>query len=137
MTLKITLKPGEQLYIGGARVSVDSATQTKLNIEGELPVVRERDYLPAAKAGTNARKLYHLLQHAYLNNSFEAVRDEYFRIVGLLVSTQPTTGPYIFAINSKLEDQKLYAALKEARSLVQFDEGQLVTDGDASKWEGF
>lgn len=137
MTLKITLKPREQIYIGSARVSVDSESQTRINIEGELPVVREKDYLAADKAITTARKLYLVLQRAYLNNDFASVTDEYFRLVGMMISAQPAAHTYITAINGKLGEQKLYAALREARTLVQFDEGHLSPGEEAPQWEGF
>ena len=137
MTLRITLKPREQIYIGSARISVDSESQTRINIDGELPVVREKDYLAADKAITTARKLYLVLQRAYLNSDFDSLSDEYFRLVGMMISTQPAAHTYITAINGKLSEQKLYAALREARTLVQFDEGLLPSGEEAPQWEGF
>ncbi|MBF0677309.1 MAG: hypothetical protein IR164_00050 [Devosia sp.] len=136
MSLRIVLKPGEQLYIGSARVSVDSPSQTRLIIEGELPVVRERDYLAVEKANSTARKLYLVLQLAYLNSDFGSQRDEYFRLAGMLMSEKPAASSYIVAINSRLGEQKLYAALKEARALVQSDEGQTSSEADSPQWDG-
>lgn len=122
MSLRIALKPGEKLYIGSAQVSVDSPSQTRLIIEGELPVIRERDYLPAEMATSTARKLYLVLQRSYLTSDFRSQRDEYFRLAGMLMSEKPTTGSYIAAINERLGEEKLYAALKESRALLHLDE---------------
>jgi flagellar protein FlbT len=108
-----------------------------LLIEGELPVVRERDYLPAEKATSTARQLYLVLQRAYLQDDFDSYRDEYFRLVGMHLSAQPTASPYIMEVNSMLGEKRLYAALRASRKVVQFDEGLLTSGEESARWEGF
>ena len=137
MTLKIVLKPGERLFIGAGQIFVESDSISKIHIDGKLPVVREKDYLPEDKAKTPAREIYLTLQRAYLEDDFDKYRDAYFRLTGELIASKPLCAPFLAQINEKLGAQLLYPALKAAIKLVQFDEGHIAEGEMSSHWEGF
>lgn len=137
MTLKIVLKPGERLYLGTSQISIESESLAKIHIDGDVPVMREKDYLPAGKAGTLARRIYFALQSAYLQEDFAQYRDEYFRLTGELMSSKPECVPFLSQINESIAAQKLYSALKAAIKLVQFDDGHLGEGARSAQWDGF
>lgn len=137
MVLKIVLKPGERLYVGTGEISVESDALAKIKIDGGLPVVREKDYLPEKLANTPARQIYLALQRSYLEDNFEKYKDVYFRLVGEAMASKPESTSYLSTINVHLKDRSLYAALKAARLLVQFDEGKIVEGETSAQWGGF
>ena len=52
MTLKLTLKPGESVFVGTTRVSVVSRSTCTVLIEGTAPVMRAAEWLDEAEATT-------------------------------------------------------------------------------------
>ena len=57
MSLKVELKPGERLIIGTALVR-NGEQRARLFIEGDAPILREKDILTPATADTPAKKIY-------------------------------------------------------------------------------
>ena len=51
MALKVELKPGERVIIGDCVVT-NSDQRTRLLIEGETPILREKDILTSETANT-------------------------------------------------------------------------------------
>lgn len=137
MTLKIVLKPGERLYVGMAQIFIESESIAKIHIDGQVPVVREKDYLSEDLAHTPARRVYLALQRAYLEQDFERYSVDYFKLTGELMATKPGTVPFLTQINEQLASKKLYQALKAAIKLVQFDEGHIAEGEKSSHWAGF
>jgi flagellar protein FlbT len=137
MPLKLTLKPGERIYTGRSYIYVESDSIEKLFVEGPMPVMREKDYLNPAAADTDVKRLYVTLQKAYLEDRFDLYKDEYFHSVGVVMSSKPESTPFLTRINEKLAETDLYRALKEARKLIQFDEGRLDDGSPSARFEGF
>jgi len=65
MPLRIELKPFERIVIGES-VIVNSGTRTCFLIEGEAPVLREKETVTAETANTPAKRLYLCVQMMYL-----------------------------------------------------------------------
>ena len=137
MPLKLTLKAGEKIYTGKSHIYIDSGSIEKLYIEGPMPVMRERDYLPEELANTEARMIYLVLQRCYLEDRFDLYKDEYFRRSGELIAAKPDAMPFIASINRYLAGEDMYRAVKEARKLVQFDEGELLSETESAQFTGF
>ena len=66
MALKISLKPGEKMIIGGAVVT-NSDSKTELFIENKVPLLREKDILGENEAQTVAQKIYFTIQLMYID----------------------------------------------------------------------
>ncbi len=56
MALKVELKPGERVIIGDC-VITNADQRTRLLIEGETPILREKDILTSETANTPARRI--------------------------------------------------------------------------------
>ena len=57
MALIIDLKPSERIIIGDALITNDTA-RTRLHIEGDAPILREKDILRPDEADSPSKKIY-------------------------------------------------------------------------------
>lgn len=125
MSLKVELKPGEKLIIGESVVT-NGEHRARLVIDGEAPILREKDILTAQEADTPCKKIYLVVQLMYLSGAPEKHRELYFQLVEDVVKAAPSTMPYIQAVNVQILAGALYKALKEARNLIAW-EAQLLS----------
>jgi len=121
MGLKVELKPGERLIVGES-VITNGDSRTTLIIEGDAPILREKDVLPPAEANSPARLVYFTVQRMYLEKDVARFQEEYFRLVGDLVRAAPSCLPFVDRINNWILTGNLYKALKEARALLAHEE---------------
>ena len=68
MPLKVELKAGERIIIGEC-VITNADQRTRLLIDGEVPILRERDILTPKTADTPAKNLYFCVQMMYLSKT--------------------------------------------------------------------
>lgn len=120
MALKVELKPGERILIGDCVVTNDDQ-RTRLLIEGDAPILREKDILTAESANTPAKRIYLAVQLMYTSKDPRAHHDIYFALMRDLMQAAPSTWPYIEAINNHILTGELYKALKEARKLIAYE----------------
>jgi len=69
MPLRVELKPFERLVIGES-VIINSGTRTCFLIDGESPILRERDTVTPETANTPAKRLYLCVQTMYLKKTW-------------------------------------------------------------------
>ena len=120
MALKVELKPSERIIIGNAVVT-NGEHRTKLYIEGEAAILREKDILTPETADSPAKRIYLAVQLMYLENDIETMRETYFQLTGDIVQAAPSTVPYIERISSQLISGAFYKALKEAKALIAYE----------------
>jgi flagellar biosynthesis repressor protein FlbT len=121
MALKVELKPGERVIIGDC-VITNSDQRTRLLIEGETPILREKDILTAASANTPAKRIYLAVQLMYLAKDTSAHHETYFALMRDIVQAAPSTWRYIETINNHILTGELYKALKAAKKLIVYEE---------------
>ena len=63
MALKVELKPRERIIVGQVVIRNDEQ-RTRFFIEGEAPILREKDILTAATADSPAKKIYFAISEA-------------------------------------------------------------------------
>lgn len=124
MALKVELKPGERFILGTCVITNDNQ-RTRLYIEGDAPVLREKDILTSETADTPAKRIYLAIQVMYLSDDSQERQDIYFRLVNELIQAAPSTYPYIDRINNEILTGSLYKALREAKALIAY-EGELL-----------
>ncbi len=73
MALIIDLKPEEKLIIGSSVITNDRQ-RTRLRIEGQAPILREKDTLSPDQATTPVKKMYLTIQKMYLERSDYALQ---------------------------------------------------------------
>ena len=124
MPLKVELKPNERIIIGTAVIK-NGDNRIRFFIEGEAPILREKDILTPASADTPAKQIYLALQLMYLADDVSAHHEEYFKLVNEFVSAAPSSLALVAEVNNHILNDDLYKALKAARKLIAY-EGDLV-----------
>ncbi len=126
MALKVELKPGERIIIGDCIVT-NADQRTRLLIEGDTPVLRQKDILTRERADTPAKRIYLAVQLMYTSKDARVHHEVYFALVRELVEAAPSVWPYIESINNHILTGEMYKALKDARKLIAYEQ-ELVTN---------
>ena len=122
--LRVELKPFERIVIGET-VLINSGTRTSFLIDGDAPILRERDTVTPENANTPVKRLYLCVQTMYLKNDIPRYRMAYQGFLRDLRETSPGDRMAIEAVNSHVVAGTLYKALKEIRKLMKRDEALL------------
>lgn len=120
MGLKVELKAGERIIIGDSVITNDDQ-RTRLVIEGEAPILREKDILTVEMADTPCKKIYLVVQLMYLSRDPSPHQDLYFKLVREVVAAAPSTLPYFDGINKHILTGMTYKALKETQRLIEYE----------------
>jgi flagellar biosynthesis repressor protein FlbT len=124
MALKVELKPGERIIIGDCVVTNDDQ-RTKLLIEGHAPILREKDILTPRLADTPAKRIYLAVQLMYTSKDPRDYHDAYFALVRDITAAAPSVWPLIETINNHILTGEMYKALKDAKKLIEYEQGLL------------
>lgn len=125
MPLRVELKPGERVIIGTAVIR-NGDQRARFFIEGDAPILREKDILTVETASSPARRIYLAVQLMYLNGELANHNEVYFPLVKDFLAAAPSALPIISEINNLLLTGDFYKALKEAKKLVAFEEETLI-----------
>jgi flagellar protein FlbT len=120
MALKVELKPGERLIIGDC-VITNADQRTRLLIDGQAPILREKDILTPKTADTPAKRIYLAVQLMYLAKDPQVHHDIYFKLVREIVQVAPSMWPAIESINNHILTGEMYKALKDAKKLIAYE----------------
>jgi flagellar protein FlbT len=120
MGLKVELKPGERIIIGDSVITNDDQ-RTRLVIEGDAPILREKDILTVELADTPCKKIYLVVQLMYLARDPAMHHELYFKLIGEVLAAAPSTRAYFDPINNHLLTNNLYKALKETQRLIEYE----------------
>src|SRR2546430_4043562 len=126
MALKVELKPGERIILGDCVVT-NADQRTRLVIEGETPILREKDIMTPERADSPAKRIYLAIQLMYTSRDPRAHHDIYFALVRDIIQAAPTIWPYIESINNRILTGEMYKALKEAKRLIAYEQ-KLIDD---------
>lgn len=121
MPLKVELKPGERVILGQCLVTNDGG-RTRLKIEGDVPILREKDIMTPQLADSPAKAIYLLVQAMYLSGDVSKHYQDYFKLVRDLIQAAPSTLSYVDAVNNWILTGNLYKALKEAHNLIDYEQ---------------
>ncbi len=121
MALKVELKPGERVIIGDC-VITNADQRTRLLIEGETPILREKDILTPETANTPAKRIYLSVQLMYLSKDPRPHHETYFSLMRDILQAAPSTWPYIENINNHILTGQTYKALKAAKKLIAYEQ---------------
>jgi len=120
MALKVELKPNERIIIGESLITNDRQ-RTRLFIEGNAPILREKDILTPDAADSPAKRIYLSVQLMYLSKTPEKIYDDYFALANDIISAAPSTTTFIAEISNFILNNELYKALKEAKRLIEHE----------------
>jgi flagellar protein FlbT len=124
MTLRISLRDGEQLIVNGAVLR--SIGRTDLCVENKVALLRGREIMSPDEATTPARRLYYACMLAYIDP--EGAQTHHDAIVGYLAgliaaleSHEAKAMCVAFARKVALGD--FYRALADCRALIAYESG--------------
>lgn len=121
MALVIDLKPGEKVLIGTA-VITNGDQRSRLHIEGEACILREKDVMKEEDADSPCKRIYFLVQCMYMTPDPKLYFPRYFSLIREVQDAAPSTAGQILRINEKIMDGAYYKALKEARDLITYEQ---------------
>jgi flagellar protein FlbT len=130
MALKVELKPGERIIIGTA-VLRNGDQRSRFFIDGQAPILREKDILTSESATTPARRIYFSVQLMYLDGDTGKQHDTYFALIGDFLGAAPSATPLIAEINNRILSGEFYKALKAARDLILYEQKLMSGAGGA------
>lgn len=125
MPLRVELKPFERIIIGET-VLINSGTRTSFLIDGDAPILREKDTVTAETANTPVKRLYFCVQTMYLKNDVPRYRTSYLGFIKDLREAVPGSRDVIEVIHTHISSGSLYKALKEIRTLMKREDELLV-----------
>jgi flagellar protein FlbT len=118
MPLRVELKPFERIVIGES-VIINSANRTCFLVDGDAPILREKDTITAETADTTAKRLYLCVQTMYLKKDPERYRTAYLGLLEDLAQEIPDDRELIAAVAREVSSGLLYKALKDIRKLIE------------------
>ncbi|WP_243370213.1 flagellar biosynthesis repressor FlbT [Geotalea sp. SG265] len=122
MALKISLKPGERMIIGGAVIR-NGAKATDFYVENKVAILREKDILAEQEATTPCRRLYLVIQLMYIDDgNLSNYTGTYWELVKALVDAAPSMVPTLDRISEFLVGGNCYQALKLTQDLIDYEE---------------
>lgn len=124
MALKVELKPGERVIVGES-VITNQQQRARLLIDGNAPILREKDIMTADRANTPAERVYLAVQLMYTSRDPRPHHEIYFTLIGEILAAAPSMRPYIEAMNNHILTGHMYKALKEAKKLIAYEQDLL------------
>ncbi len=123
MALLIDLKPHEKVLVGNTLITNDKQ-KTRLRIEGDAPILREKDTMNDADANTPAKKLYLIIQNIYLAPGSDAMNEfsNYFSQLKSIVDIAPHVEIFFNQVSAHIIQGTYYKALKLIQDLINCEE---------------
>jgi flagellar protein FlbT len=120
MGLKVELKPGERLILGECLVT-NGDQRTRLLIEGQAPILREKEIMRPDLADTPAKRIYLAVQIMYTSRDPRPHHETYFTLTRELAEAVPSAWSYIEEIGNHIITGAMYKALKSAKALIAYE----------------
>lgn len=121
MALKIELKPKERILVGRAMIT-NGDQRAHFTIDGDAPILREKDILSQEQANSPAKLIYFAIQLMYTTGETADLGSTYFNLVREFLEAAPSAAPMLEEINNFLIAGHHYKALKQARRLVAYEQ---------------
>jgi flagellar biosynthesis repressor protein FlbT len=123
VALKITLKPGERMIMGGAALTNANSSSCDLVIENKIPILRQKDILTEERANSPCRRIYYAIQLMYIDEeNLATYHQAYWRMVKDVVRAAPSTVAWIDAISEHILHRQYYQALKLTKRLIAYEQ---------------
>lgn len=121
MGLKVELKAGERIVIGECVVT-NAGQRTRLLIEGQAPILREKDIITVEQADTPAKRLYLCVLLMYTSRDPVPLHPTYFSLVRDILQAASSTRTQIEIISNYILIGDMYKALKQTKQLITYEQ---------------
>lgn len=121
MALTVELKPNERIVIGTAVIR-NGDTRSRFAIEGDAPILREKDIVTGATADTPAKTIYLAVQLMYLSGGdISAAQSTYIPLIREFLAAAPSALAIVDEMSRHVLDGNLYRALRSAKALIAYE----------------
>jgi flagellar biosynthesis repressor protein FlbT len=120
MGLKVELKPGERFILGDCLIT-NGDQRTRMHIEGQAPILREKDIMTPEQADTPAKRIYLAVQLMYTSRDPRPHHQTYFVLLHELVQAAPSAWPHMVDVSNLIMAGDMYKALKSAKKLIAYE----------------
>lgn len=118
MALRLTLKPQEKIFIGGA-VVVNGNTRTELTLLNDVVVLRQTDILTETTADTPCKQLYLLVQLMYMDSAnLVRYHGQFWSLAQAILDLHPEVTEIIGAIANEVAQGNYYRGLRQGKKLI-------------------
>lgn len=131
MPLKLSLRPGEKLFIAGA-VLQNGEHGAELTVLNDVPILREKDILTEQTADTLGKRIYLCVQLMYMDAPHLLdYQLKYALLVQEFLKHWPQAADIVTRINAELDGGRHYQALRTAREFLNLEK-----EGEGGKPSG-
>ena len=123
--MKLSLRPGEKIYINGAVFSVDR--RVSLQLLNDVTFLLESHVMQEAQATSPLRQVYFAIQTMLMDpEAGRSIKPSVLRMVEAisLSSSEAVRREALNKVAQSLESCRTFEALREVRGLYREDEGQ-------------
>lgn len=122
MPLKLALKPGEKIFIGGAVIQ-NGGQRAELTLLNDAAVLRQSDILTESTADTLCKKIYLLVQLMYMDAAnLTDYRAKFWALMENVLKEIEHADELIDVIGQEVLAGNHYRALKVAKKLIALEE---------------
>src|SRR3954453_22948683 len=89
MPLRFDLGPFEELHIGRCMIT-NSHERSLFAVEGDMPILRGKEFLWEGAANSPLEKLYYCIQQMYLEEAYDKYQGRYLQLAAECLRSYPT-----------------------------------------------
>jgi flagellar protein FlbT len=120
VALKLTIRPGETVYINGAEIC-NAGSGVSLVIKNHCRILRESEMIREDEATSPCSRMVFALQQIVLKeNPFEEL-NELSRLAVQILQKMPSVAPQILEIQQLLSEKKTHIAFKKGKALMALE----------------
>jgi flagellar protein FlbT len=120
VALKLTIRPGETVYINGAEIC-NAGSGVSLVIKNHCRILRESEMISEDEATSPCSRMVFALQQIVLKeNPFEEL-NELSRLAIQILQKMPSFAPQILEIQQLLSEKKTHIAFKKGKALMALE----------------
>ena len=116
MALRLKVKPGERVAIGGSFISIErTGNELSVQFDGNISVLKQKDILLRENCHSKGDLLFYSLQQMYLTNSVVSWQAEFFQAAADLIESDHSAAVSVAQIARLISVGDTFKALKQAR----------------------
>ena len=120
MPLRFDLGPFEELHIGRCMIT-NSHERSLFAVEGNMPILRGKEFLPESAARTPIEKLYHCIQQMYLEEAHDKYQGRYLQLAAECLRNDPMLSAELEAADQLIRAGDFFRVLRTLKKLISAD----------------
>lgn len=117
--LKLAIKPGEKIYIGRSTLLIRADTTVTVYIDGDQPVLKDREAIDPQTAVTPVAQLHLLLQEMYLHGQATHHMVRYRELTQIVEMQSAESANLVKTIERWLIEDNHYMAIRAVARFAQ------------------